>query len=130
MVENSSQLWHAAPVPWVRREVVANRRPGGVLLWRLTALRPAYILQIARFTLQEAVSRRLILAGVLISLGFSLVIVAIIIRCLGSSRLSIDEQWQLFPLETVSGAISFVVLTARVETTARCTNVSAGADPT
>src|SRR5438067_1186486 len=70
MVENSSQLWHAAPVPWVRREVVANRRPGGVLLWRLTALRPAYILQIARFTLQEAVSRRLILAGVLISLGF------------------------------------------------------------
>ena len=33
-------------------------------------LRPAYILQIARFTLQEAISRRLILAGVLISLGY------------------------------------------------------------
>lgn len=33
-------------------------------------LRPAYIVQIARFTLQEAVSRRLILAGVVISLGF------------------------------------------------------------
>jgi ABC-type transport system involved in multi-copper enzyme maturation permease subunit len=33
-------------------------------------VRPSYILQIARFTLQEAVSRRLILAGVLISLGF------------------------------------------------------------
>jgi Cu-processing system permease protein len=33
-------------------------------------MRPAYILQIARFTLQEAVSRRLILAGVLISLGY------------------------------------------------------------
>src|SRR6266852_100881 len=33
-------------------------------------LRPAYILQIARFTLQEAISRRLILAGVVISLGY------------------------------------------------------------
>jgi ABC-type transport system involved in multi-copper enzyme maturation permease subunit len=33
-------------------------------------VRPGYIIQIARFTLQEAVSRRLILAGVLISLGF------------------------------------------------------------
>src|SRR6266852_94215 len=33
-------------------------------------LRPAYILQIARFTLQEAISRRLILAGVAISLGY------------------------------------------------------------
>jgi ABC-type transport system involved in multi-copper enzyme maturation permease subunit len=33
-------------------------------------VRPGYILQIARFTLQEAISRRLILAGVLISLGF------------------------------------------------------------
>jgi Cu-processing system permease protein len=33
-------------------------------------MRPTYILQIARFTLQEAVSRRLILAGVLISLGY------------------------------------------------------------
>src|ERR1051325_3422921 len=33
-------------------------------------MRPAYVLQIARFTLQEAVSRRLILAGVLISLGY------------------------------------------------------------
>jgi Cu-processing system permease protein len=33
-------------------------------------VRPTYILQIARFTLQEAVSRRLILAGVLISVGF------------------------------------------------------------
>jgi ABC-2 type transport system permease protein len=33
-------------------------------------MRPTYILQIARFTLQEAISRRLILAGVLISLGF------------------------------------------------------------
>ncbi|MBV8716610.1 MAG: ABC transporter permease subunit [Chloroflexi bacterium] len=33
-------------------------------------MRPGYILQIARFTLQEAVSRRLILAGVLISFGF------------------------------------------------------------
>jgi ABC-type transport system involved in multi-copper enzyme maturation permease subunit len=33
-------------------------------------MRPGYILQIARFTLQEAVSRRLILAGVLISLGY------------------------------------------------------------
>ena len=33
-------------------------------------MRPSYVLQIARFTLQEAVSRRLILAGVLISLGY------------------------------------------------------------
>src|SRR3981081_1757918 len=33
-------------------------------------MRPTYILQIARFTLQEAISRRLILAGVVISLGF------------------------------------------------------------
>ena len=33
-------------------------------------MRPTYIVQIARFTLQEAVSRRLILAGVVISLGF------------------------------------------------------------
>src|ERR1051326_6994268 len=33
-------------------------------------MRPNYVLQIARFTLQEAISRRLILAGVLISLGF------------------------------------------------------------
>jgi Cu-processing system permease protein len=33
-------------------------------------MRPTYILQIARFTLHEAVSRRLILAGVLISLGY------------------------------------------------------------
>ena len=33
-------------------------------------MRPGYVLQIARFTLQEAVSRRLILAGVLISLGY------------------------------------------------------------
>jgi Cu-processing system permease protein len=35
-----------------------------------TRMRPTYVLQIARFTLQEAVSRRLILAGVLISLGY------------------------------------------------------------
>src|SRR5439155_2850673 len=33
-------------------------------------MRPTYVLQIARFTLQEAVSRRLILAGVLISLAY------------------------------------------------------------
>src|SRR5438132_5388667 len=33
-------------------------------------LRPGYVLQIARFTLQEAISRRLILAGVVISLGY------------------------------------------------------------
>jgi ABC-type transport system involved in multi-copper enzyme maturation permease subunit len=33
-------------------------------------MRPGYVLQIARFTLQEAISRRLILAGVLISLAF------------------------------------------------------------
>jgi ABC-type transport system involved in multi-copper enzyme maturation permease subunit len=33
-------------------------------------LRPRYVLEIARFTLQEAVSRRLVLAGVLISLTF------------------------------------------------------------
>jgi ABC-2 type transport system permease protein len=33
-------------------------------------MRPRYVVQIARFTLQEAVSRRLILAGVLISLAF------------------------------------------------------------
>jgi Cu-processing system permease protein len=33
-------------------------------------VRPTFIFQIARFTLQEAVSRRLILAGVLISLGY------------------------------------------------------------
>src|ERR1700737_1033171 len=33
-------------------------------------MRPTFILQIARFTLQEAVSRRLILAGVVISLGY------------------------------------------------------------
>src|ERR1700738_5346481 len=33
-------------------------------------MRPTYIWQIARFTLQEAVSRRLILAGVLISIGY------------------------------------------------------------
>src|SRR5579864_1289474 len=36
----------------------------------LAGLRPTYILQIARFTLQEAISRRLILAGILISLGY------------------------------------------------------------
>src|SRR6266705_4783606 len=35
-----------------------------------SGVRPTYILQIARFTLQEAISRRLVLAGVLISLGF------------------------------------------------------------
>jgi Cu-processing system permease protein len=40
---------------------------GGVLM---IAVRPTYILQIARFTLQEAISRRLILAGVVISLGY------------------------------------------------------------
>src|SRR5438128_12552111 len=33
-------------------------------------MRPTYVLQIARFTLQEAISRKLILAGVLISLGY------------------------------------------------------------
>jgi len=33
-------------------------------------VRPTFILQIARFTLQEAISRRLVLAGVVISLGF------------------------------------------------------------
>jgi len=33
-------------------------------------VRPTYIFQIARFTLQEAISRRLILAGVVISLGY------------------------------------------------------------
>ena len=33
-------------------------------------MRPNYVLQIARFTLQEAISRRLILAGVVISLGY------------------------------------------------------------
>jgi Cu-processing system permease protein len=33
-------------------------------------VRPSYIFQIARFTLQEAISRRLILAGVVISLGY------------------------------------------------------------
>jgi ABC-type transport system involved in multi-copper enzyme maturation permease subunit len=33
-------------------------------------MRPFYVAQIARFTLQEAVSRRLILAGVLISFGY------------------------------------------------------------
>lgn len=33
-------------------------------------MRVGYVLQIARFTLQEAVSRKLILAGVLISLGY------------------------------------------------------------
>src|ERR1700704_1639945 len=33
-------------------------------------MRPGYIFQLARFTLQEAVSRRLILAGVVISLGY------------------------------------------------------------
>src|SRR5919201_2812208 len=33
-------------------------------------MRPFYVLQIARFTLKEAVSRRLILAGIIISLGY------------------------------------------------------------
>src|SRR5919198_5369806 len=33
-------------------------------------MRPGYVLQIARFTLLEAVSRRLILAGVAISVGY------------------------------------------------------------
>src|SRR5215510_2593075 len=33
-------------------------------------MRPRYVLELARFTLLEAVSRRLILAGVLISLGY------------------------------------------------------------
>jgi ABC-type transport system involved in multi-copper enzyme maturation permease subunit len=33
-------------------------------------VRPSYVVQIARFTLQEAISRRLILAGIVISLGF------------------------------------------------------------
>ena len=33
-------------------------------------VRPRFVLQIAQFTLQEAISRRLILAGVLISLGY------------------------------------------------------------
>ena len=37
---------------------------------KCVVVRPAYILQIARFTLQEAISRRLILAGVVISLGY------------------------------------------------------------
>jgi Cu-processing system permease protein len=43
---------------------------GAVLNSMDTQMRPTYVLQIARFTLQEAVSRRLILAGVLISLGY------------------------------------------------------------
>jgi ABC-type transport system involved in multi-copper enzyme maturation permease subunit len=33
-------------------------------------IRPSFVIQIVRFTLQEAISRRLILAGVVISLGF------------------------------------------------------------
>src|ERR1044071_8932989 len=33
-------------------------------------MRPRYVFELARFTLLEAVSRRLILAGVLISLGY------------------------------------------------------------
>src|SRR5215213_4015246 len=45
---------------------VRNRR--GVVF--TLVVRPRYVLQIARFTLVEAVSRRLILAGVLISLGY------------------------------------------------------------
>jgi ABC-2 type transport system permease protein len=36
----------------------------------VSTVRPSYVLQIARFTLQEAVSRRLVLAGIVISLGF------------------------------------------------------------
>jgi Cu-processing system permease protein len=35
-----------------------------------TAVRPKYVIELARFTLLEAVSRRLILAGCLISLGY------------------------------------------------------------
>jgi Cu-processing system permease protein len=38
--------------------------------WSNSSVRPTYILEVARFTLHEAVSRRLILAGVLISLGY------------------------------------------------------------
>src|ERR1044071_932187 len=33
-------------------------------------MRPRYVFELARFTLLEAISRRLILAGVLISLGY------------------------------------------------------------
>jgi Cu-processing system permease protein len=51
-----------------RRRLCRNGRSGGVLV--IEQMRPTYIWQIARFTLQEAVSRRLILAGVLISLGY------------------------------------------------------------
>src|SRR5437660_1984465 len=43
-------------------------RPRGVEL--IARMRPRYVLEIARFTLLEAVSRRLVLAGVLISLGY------------------------------------------------------------
>jgi ABC-type transport system involved in multi-copper enzyme maturation permease subunit len=47
-----------------------NSRLDGVSINEDLTLRPTYIFQIARFTLQEAISRRLILAGVLISLGY------------------------------------------------------------
>jgi Cu-processing system permease protein len=43
-------------------------RPRGVEL--IARMRPRYVLEIARFTLLEAVSRRLVLAGVLISLAY------------------------------------------------------------
>jgi Cu-processing system permease protein len=46
-------------------------RCAGGYCWRtINSVRLIFVLQIARFTLQEAISRRLILAGVLISLGY------------------------------------------------------------
>src|SRR4030081_2892155 len=61
---------------FTRRESVAET--GWAVFQSLKAsVRPTYVFQIARFTLQEAVSRRLVLAGVVISLGF------IALFCLG-----------------------------------------------
>jgi ABC-type transport system involved in multi-copper enzyme maturation permease subunit len=69
-------------------------------------MRPTYVLQIARFTLQEAISRRLVLAGVLISLGF------IGLFTLGF-RVAYDRSLENAPtLETrISLGVAFATLT-------------------
>jgi ABC-type transport system involved in multi-copper enzyme maturation permease subunit len=69
-------------------------------------VRPLYVLHIARFTLQEAISRRLILAGILISLGY------IGLFALGF-HFAYDRQSQLTTSaeERLSMGIAFATLT-------------------
>src|SRR3954466_2520993 len=78
-----AQAWPHVKAPvWFRLSRTVFRAPGsqpsracrkrgfGGVPLTATTLRPTYVLQLARFTLLEAVSRRLILAGCLISLGY------------------------------------------------------------